>query len=73
MANWHWFELMGAQEVSREAEDYVSRWRGDSVAYLAARDAAADAARAVHFHRGQHRYWAHRAQTLRAREAQAVA
>lgn len=72
LANWHWFELMGAQDVSREAEDYVTRWRGDSVAYCAARNAAAEAARGVHFHKGQHKYWAHRAHTLRVQEGMAL-
>ena len=68
VANYHWFELMGAQDISREAEDYIAKFRGDTVAYLHARDTAAEAARHVHFHRGQHKHWTHRATTLRAQE-----
>ncbi|CAB4126184.1 hypothetical protein UFOVP68_46 [uncultured Caudovirales phage] len=68
VANHHWFELMGWQDTSREAEDYIAKFRGDTVAYLHARDTAATAARHVHFHRGQHKHWTHRATTLRAQE-----
>ena len=65
-ANHHWFEKMAAEEVRNEAEEYLTTFRGDSVARGAAITAARDAHDNVRHHERQQRDWVARAMRVRA-------
>lgn len=65
-ANHHWFEKMAAEDLRAEAEDYLTTFRGDSVARAGAISAARDAHDAVRHHEREHRDWVARARKARA-------
>lgn len=64
-ANHHWFEKMAAEDVREEAEDYLTKFRGDSVARAGAISAARDAHDAVRHHQREHQFWTGKAQKMR--------
>lgn len=68
-ANHHWYEKMGAQDILAEAEDYLEKFRGDSVARAAAITAARDAHDGVRHHERENAFWTRRAASLRGKEA----
>jgi hypothetical protein len=64
-ANHHWFEKMAAEDLRAEAEEYLTAFRGDSVARAGAISAARDAHDAVRHHVREHLNWAARARHAR--------